>query len=262
MTPENNAMFIRMSSFLYSFEAGEIDFESFKIGIVFAILGIRNGKVSRFSEEFTENIYRLTEQLSFPYRLVERAGERIVCELTISLSENLIHSISYTKGYLFHYDPSGRMDCNLTAEQYIDALSLMQAWQKTRHFSALESLAKTLYPGLKKASRDETIAVYYNFRGILSWIQAIPAYALIFTPSDNPDANKKNPVGLASSIYSLSKAGYGSIDSVKDLPLFDYLDLLLQQSIDSILTLASTDMKPVKIAERLGLPTDLVLQYI
>lgn len=260
MTPDNSAMFIRMSSFMQAFEAGNIDFEAFKIGLVFAILGIRKGKVSRLSEEFSENIFRLSEQLSFPYRLIEKEDGRTVCELTLMLSDNLIPAIGRTKGYTFHYEPSGHIDCNLTAERYIDTLSFMQAWQNTRQMSALESLAKTLYPGIKRVPEEFMIAAYYNFRGILSWIKAIPAYELIFTAPDRQDESK-NPVGLASSIYALSKAGYGSIDNVKDLPLFDYLDLLLQQSIDSIRALAATQMKPVQIAERLGLPTELVLPY-
>ena len=257
----DTGLFIRMCKEMNLYESGMVHFEHFKVALTVAILGLRNAKVPSFTEEFAENIFRLSEQLTFPYRLYERIDGQTVCEINVILSDNLIPKLHGTKGYIFHYDPSGKMDCDLTAERYIDSLSLMQAWQKSSQPSALESMAKTLYPGLKKVSSEEALAVYYNFRGILSWIRAIPAYKLIFTAAEEGTQPKKNPVGLASSIYSLSKAGYGPIDSVKDLPLFDYLDLLLQQSIESIRTLAASQMKPVQIAERLGLPTDLVLEY-
>lgn len=253
--------FIRMAVEMNLFEQGLVHFEHFQVAMTIAILGLRNAKVKTFSDEMAENIFRLGEQLTFPYHLRTVQDGQTYCDLTVILSENLLPIIHGTKGYRFHYDPSGRVDCDLTAERYIDALSLMQAWQDRRQPDALEALAKTLYPGLKKFRPEETMAIYYNFRGVLSWIRAIPAYKLIFTAAEDGTAPRKNPVGLASSIYSLSKAGYGPIESVKDLPLFDYLDLLLQQSIESIRTLSASQMKPVQIAERLGLPTELILEY-
>ncbi len=262
ITPEKfPKTFVRICTAMADFEEGLTDFDTFKTALTVAILGLRNVKVSEFNDTLSENIFRLSEQFTFPYILRERQDGITVCELSVILSDNILPEIRGKKGYLFHYDPSGRMDCDLTAERYIDALSLMQAWQNSRQFSALESLARTLYPGLKEVSREEALAVYYNFRGILAWIRIIPAYALIFTAPESAEVSGKNPVGLASSIYSLAKAGYGSINTVKDLPLFDYLDLLLQQSIESIRTLAAAGMKPVQVAERLGLPTDLVLEY-
>lgn len=262
LVPSQDAdRFIRMCREMNLYELGTVHFEHFRIAMTIAILGLRNNKISSFSDNLSENLFRLGEQLSFPYRLKEQDGGT-VCEMTITLSDNLIPKLHGTPGYRFHYDPSGRVDCDLTAERYIDALSLMQAWHSSRQVTALEALAKTLYPGLKRVKPDEAFAVYYNFRGILSWIQAIPSYRLIFTaPETDGTEPRKNPVGLASSIYSLSKAGYGPIDSVKDLPLFDYLDILLQQSIESIRTLAASNLKPTQIAERLSLPTDLVLEY-
>lgn len=253
--------FIRMSAQMNLFEQGLVNFEHFQLAMTIAIIGLRNAKVKRFSEEMAENIFRIGEQLTFPYQLREAPDGKTYCDITIILSDNLLPVLHGTKGFRFHYDPSGRVDCDLTAERYIDALSLMQAWQDRRQPDALEALAKTLYPGLKKFAPDEAMAVYYNFRGILSWIRAIPSYKLIFTAPEDGAAPRNNPVGLASSIYSLSKAGYGPIESVKELPLFDYLDLLLQQSIESIRAMAASQMKPTQIAERLGLPTDLVLEY-
>ena len=260
-TTAHGPMFARMAEQMNLFEQGVVHFEYFRTALTIAILGLRDGRISSFSEEFQENIFRLSEQLSFPYKLHQAENGVQTCELTVCLSDNLFPKIDGVKGYLFHYDPSGKVDCTITAEQYIDSLGLMQAWQTTRQTSALASLVATLYPGVKNCSPALSTAVYYNLRGILSWIKNIPSYALIFSAPENTAGKRGNPAGLASSIYALAKAGYGSIDSIKDLPLFEYLDLLLQQTIVSIKTLAASQMKPTQIAERLNLPMGEVLKY-
>ena len=258
-TPAMGRMFVRMARAMADFEAGVTPFDSFTVGMTLAILGIR--KVKAFTDEFAENIYRLGEQLTFPYAVREMEDGTMVADLTVCLSENLLPKLGGVRGYTFRREPSGRMDCSLTAEQYIDSLELMQAWQNTRQDSALENLVRTLYPGIRRIDPDEAVAVYYNFRGIIAWIRSIPSFALIFPPEEYAKGGGRNPVGLASSIFTLAKAGYGDINAVKDLPLFNYLSLLMQQTIESIRTLAASQMKPTQISERMGLPIDLVLQY-
>ena len=263
-TPELGRTFVRLSREMALFETGVHTFDAFKVAITIAILGLREGKIPAFTDEFNENIFRLGEHFTFPYSIRQQEDGSRVADITISLSENILPTLQGTKGYSFRREPSGRMDCTLTAEQYIDSLELMQAYQNSHHVGALENLVKTLYPGIRRATADEVWAVYYNFRGIINWIRNIPSYALIFTTDDSgaqEGGQRRNPVGLASSIYSLAKAGYGDINTVKVLPLFSYLALLMQQTIESIRTLAASNMKPIQISERLHLPVDLVLQY-
>lgn len=258
-TPADGPRLVMMAGPMADFELGRIGFEEFRVRLALASAGIR--KVPEITDALAENVFRLSERLDYPYRVSERPDGSLAAEITVTLSENLLPVLRGRRGYRFHRDPSGKMDCSLTAEQYIDALSLLQAWQSTRSLTALQELAAVLYPGLKGASEAELHAVAYNFRGILSWIRAIPSYALIFT-TDGEGRQAKNPVGLASSVYSLAKAGYGSVSEVQALPLFGYLDILLQQTVESIRTLAASKLKPTQIAERLSLPTDLVCDYI
>jgi len=266
LTPKDGRLFIRMASEMADFEAGRIDFDTFTVGTTIAILGIRKVK-GGFTGLFAENIYRLGEMLDFPYRLITRPDGTREAVLTVCLSENLIPRLRGRRGYSFRYDLSGQMDCSLTAEQYIDVLSLMQAWQKTRRRTALEAIARTLYPGVRteRLSDAELQGVYYNFRGILTWIRAIPAYAILFRTASEGEgaaAPRKAPSGLSSSIYSLAKAGYGSIDEIAALPLFNYLDLLLQQTAESIRSLAAASLKPTQISAKLDIPVELILEYV
>lgn len=259
-TPAMGRTFLRMAHEMALFETGAVPFDEFTVTLTLAILGV--DKVRKMTDEFSENIYRLGEHLRFPYTVRTLEDGSRVADLTVCLSENLLPEIGGVRGYTFRRESSGRMDCSLTAEQYIDALELMQAWQNTKQTSALENLVRTLYPGAKRIQPDEAFAVYYNFRGILAWIRSIPAYALIFPPEESGHPGSgRNPVGLASSIFTLAKAGYGDINAIKDLPLFSYLGLLMQQTIESIRTLAASGLKPTQISERLGLSIDLVLQH-
>ena len=260
LTPADGPRFVAMSSAMASFEEGLITFDEFRVRLTLAAAGIR--KVPEITDTMAENVYRLSELLTYPYRLSERPDGSRVAEIDVVLSENLLPELHRVAGYRFHRDPSGKMDCSLTAEQYIDALSLLQAHRATRQPSALQDIVRVLYPGVKGVTPDEARAVAYNFRGILAWIRSIPSYALIFATEETASAPAKNPVGLAASVYTLAKAGYGSIAEVKGLPLFGYLDLLLQQTVESIRTLAASKLTPTKIAERLALPTDLICDYI
>lgn len=259
-TPKDGETFKRMAREMAFFELGVHNFDAFTVSLTIAILGVK--KVSGFTDEFSENIFRLGEHFTFPYVLRTREDGSREASISVRLSENLLPVLNGTRGYAFSREDSGRMECSLTAEQYIDSLELMQAYQATRQVSALENMVRVLYPGIRKVRQDDIWGVYYNFRGILAWLRSIPSYAIIFPPEETARPGAvRNPAGLSASIFSLAKAGYGDINAIKDLPLFSYLGLLIQQTVESIRTLAASGMKPTQISERLGLPIETVVPY-
>lgn len=244
---------------MHDFESGADTFEQFKIRTTAALTGLRPKRLSKLTDALAENLFRLSEILNFGYE-VEGSEAR----LTVCLNRNLLPVVRRVKGYTFRHDPSGELDSDLSAEQYIDAVSYMQAYVATRQESALYSLALTLYPGLNKRRRPDArtlYAIFYNFRGILEYLRSLPTYQLIFhEPLERRES--QNPVGMAGSIYSLAKAGYGDIETVKGLPLFTYLDILLQQTIESIRAYAGSKMKPGEISEKMNMPVELILPFI
>ena len=259
-TPKDGETFKRMAREMAFFELGVHNFDAFTVSLTIAILGVK--KVSGFTDEFSENIFRLGEHFTFPYVLRTREDGSREASISVRLSENLLPVLNGTRGYAFSREDSGRMECSLTAEQYIDSLELMQAYQATRQVSALENMVRVLYPGIRKIRPDDIWGVYYNFRGILAWLRSIPSYAIIFPPEETAKPGAvRNPAGLSASIFSLAKAGYGDINAIKDLPLFSYLGLLIQQTVESIRTLAASGMKPTQISEKLGLPIETVVPY-
>ena len=264
LTSEHGRQFTALCSAMSSFESGEIPFWKFRVLIVAALLNIRFKKLFDKPEgTLYENFYRIAEQIDFPFTLSRAADGSESAAITILLSRNLLPKIGMHRGYTFDHHADGELECTLTAEQYIDALALMQAYGAGKQLSSLQSLAETLYPGLKgaKTDKDTLLAVYYNFRGILQYIQSLPSYRLIFATLPSEGGSPANPVGMSGTIYTLAKLGYGDINTVKSLNLFTYLDLLLQQSVDTIKTYVGMKLKPNEIADRMNLPLDLIFPY-
>ncbi|MBQ9474656.1 MAG: hypothetical protein IJU69_00160 [Bacteroidales bacterium] len=251
--------FVYLAEAMHDFEAGTDSFEQFRLRASAALVGVRPQKLKRLTDTLSENLFRLSELLGFVYDI-----DGSEAALTVCLNRNLLPEVRGVKGYTFRHEPSGELDSDLSAEQYIDAVSLMQFFVAAGQESTLYNLAQTLYPGLDRKRRPDTrtlYAVFYNFRGILEYLRRLPSYRLIFH-EPLVRRQERNPVGMAASIYSLAKAGYGDLDLIKSLPLFTYLDLLLQQTIESIKTYSGSGMKSGEISEKMNVPLDLIIPYL
>jgi len=267
LLPDDRKKFVSLCQALDDFEEGRLNFEQMRVSAVLALLGIDFSKLSLDEGYLNENVFRLLPYTDFLYDIQE--DNRVY--LNSVLSEQLIPEIGNFQGYRFSVR-GGVLDCSLTAEQYVDALSLMKAFTASSDRNVLKRLCATLYcPGdydpQKAATLEipfkvsEQLAIYYNFRGILEWIKKLPSYDLIFRmpDSDETAAAAVSPLGLSGSIFAIAKAGYGDIASIKQLDLFSYLGVLVQMTMDSIRSLAAAGIKPVDIADRLHLHIDQVL---
>lgn len=264
--------FIAICRALYDFETGATSFDELRVALAIAALGLDLRRV-RPGDHLYENLFRVGELITFPYTLHEQPDGSSVATVTIRLQNNLLGPVSGVKGYGYRTDASGIVDTDLTAGQYIEALALLNhfgACVSARSEAAPEvlfSLVHTLYPLpsphyhrlLTSFSRDEKIAILYNFRGITEAIAQDPDYDLIFRQATR--RRDPSPVGLQGSIFTLSKAGLGDIEAIRALDVHTYLSALVQQTIDSIHTLAGSGMKPGKIAEKLNLSVEQVAPY-
>lgn len=264
MNPAEPGKFIAICRAFDLFERGEMDFPTLRVAVASALLGLDGSSMNPDRGVLAENIFRITEQIRFPFEISgQEDGSRIVA-IKIYLSQNLLTVIGKKwGGYRFDITADGIVDCSLKAEQYVDALDLMSLYTKTRTIEALDRLVALLYPGVNtgKVKVEEKIAVYYNFRGILEYIRMLPDYQMIFVSTGKKEGGA-NPLGLSSSIFALSKSGFGTLAEIRELDLFAYLGALVQLTVDGIMSLKSVGMKPVDIAERMHLPVELVLPYV
>ena len=252
--------FVRLAGVIADFEAGITNFEQFKVMTAAAILDLKIDRL-KMSDTLFENLFRISEQLDFPYRLHEKEYRKEV-EFRICINRQMQPKVKQNKGYVFTVD-SGMIETSIVSEQYVDAISVMKLYSSDHSEQALDMLVKVLYcplpyskeniqkVKLHQFSRNQKLAAYYNFRGLLEWIRKIDKYDIIFNSAE--DKQGKSPIGMEGSLYSLSKAGYGVFRDICNLDLFTYLDLLLSQTIESIHTLKGCGLKPTEIAEKLNL---------
>lgn len=253
--------FIALAEAIERFELGACSFEEFKIETVAAILRI-DLKKTRLTDTMAENFFRIAERLTFPYTVTETDGRKTV-DFRIVLSRQMLPEIGRYTGYTFSCD-YGIAETSMTAEQYVDAIALMQLYARNHDEPVLDRLVSVLYAsapyGIESVADVMTAdmqhrfktAAYYNFRGILEWIRRLPKYDIIYN-REGGSGSGVSPMGLEGSIYSLAKAGYGDYREICQLNLFTYLDMLLDQSIESVRTLKGCGLKPVEIAEKLHL---------
>ena len=252
--------FVRLAGVIADFEAGITNFEQFKVMTVAAILDLKVDRL-KMTDTLFENLFRISEQLDFPYRLHEKEDRKEV-EFRICINRQMQPKVKQNKGYVFTVD-SGMIETTIVSEQYVDAISVMKLYSSDHSEQVLDMLVKILYcplpyskenmqkVKLHQFSRAQKLAAYYNFRGLLEWIKRIDKYDIIFNSAE--DKPGKSPIGMEGSLYSLSKAGYGVFRDICKIDLFTYLDLLLSQTIESIHTLKGCGLKPTEIAEKLNL---------
>lgn len=252
--------FVRLSGAIADFEAGVTTFEQFKVMTVAAILDLKVNRL-KMTDTLFENLFRISEQLDFPYRILEKEDRKEV-EFRICVNRQMVPKVKQNKGYVFTVD-SGMIETSIVSEQYVDALSVMKLYSSDHSEQALDMLVKVLYSPLPYSkenmqkvklhqfTREQKLAAYYNFRGLLEWIRRIDKYDIIFNSAE--DRPGRSPLGMEGSLYSLSKAGYGVFRDICKLDLFTYLDLLLSMTIESIHSLKGCGLKPTEIAEKLNL---------
>lgn len=252
--------FVRLAGAIADFENGTTNFEQFKVMSVAAILDLKINRL-KMTDTLYENLFRISEQLSFPYTLHEKEDHKEI-EFKICINRQMQPKVKQNKGYVFTVD-SGMIETTIVSEQYVDAISVMKLYSSDHSKQGLDMLVKVLYcplpyskenmqkVKLHQFSRAQKLAVYYNFRGLLEWIKRIDKYDIIFNSAE--DKPGKSPIGMEGSLYSLSKAGYGVFRDICKIDLFTYLDLLLSQTIESIHTLKGCGLKPTEIAEKLNL---------
>lgn len=256
----DEAQFVRLSGAIADFEAGVTTFEQFKVMTVAAILDLSVPRL-KMTDTLFENLFRISEQLDFPYRIHEKEDRKEV-EFQICVNRQMMPKVKQNKGYVFNVD-SGTIETSIVSEQYIDAISVLQIYNSTKKLQVIDMLIKVLYCPLPYSKENmqnvkpsdftysQKMACYYNFRGLLEWIRQINKYDILFNSAENRPG--RSPLGMEGSLYSLSKAGYGTLRDICKLDLFTYLDLLLSMTIESIHSLKGCGLKPMEIAEKLNL---------
>lgn len=195
--------------------------------------------------------------------------DAVICR---QLIPNLFVGLKRIPGYRFekHGDI---VETSITAEQYIDALTIISltAQEKTEEY--IDLLISTLYcPGkyssaeakanmglFRKLNPAIKYAILFNFESILSWFTNETKYGILFRKGKKSD---KASLGFNSVIYSMIEKGYGNIKEVSELNLIDFMELMYKNLVDSITQLHESKVEKSEIAKKLSLTIDQVNLFV
>lgn len=262
----NAETFRRLAMAMWNFEMGHTDFETFRIEIVAACLGV-DIPSTRLTDFLGLNFFSLSELLTFPYILHDNPDGTQTAFVDVVMQNNLYPDIRDAQGYRYETDANGVIDTTLNAAQYTSGISLLNLqstyiknYREDLSLQLLDTFVRLLYNGRSGANVSDSIAIMYNFRGITESIRRDSSYDLIFRRKEQK--GDPSPVGSNAGLFALVKAGYGDFDAVSKMDVHTFLSAMVQQTVDSIHSLCGSGMKPVRIAERLNLDVEQVLPFI
>lgn len=257
--------FRRLARAMWNFEMGHTDFETFRIEIVAACLGV-DIPSTRLTDFLGVNFFALSELLTFPYSLRDNPDGTQTAFVEVVMQNNLYPCIGNAEGYKYDTDANGVIDTTLNAAQYTSGISLLNLqasyisdYREDLALQLLDTFVRLLYNGRTIANIDDRIAVMYNFRGITESIRRDASYDLIFRKKGQK--SEPSPVGSNAGLFALTKAGYGDFAAVSKMDVHTFLSAMVQQTVDSIHSLQGAGMKPGKIAEKLNLDVEQVLPF-
>jgi hypothetical protein len=229
--------------------------------------------------DIATNIYRISEQITFSYT---QSGDEFIFNFDIDRFFILTIDIDTIemKGLTFNINDNGIISTDMTAEEFVDAYNFYVMFENSKNIGILKYMALIFLRPVVNGKKIEYSSVsciqnamalsdidssvlfgcYIQFAGLMNFILKRTNYALLFK-GDAQQAGKIS-IGLAETIYSLSKTGYGSKSEIAKLNLFEYLDLLLKETLDYVKELNAMEKTYNEISELTGLSIDQITRII
>lgn len=168
--------FQKVGRALHLLDNGKLDFLGFKLLVIYALID-GEPKVNSGNEIYCENLYRISEHITFPYKFVypdpkfgnfrndiqEWLSKHLPTDLTnpfhrvaakmdryiypdICFAKQMLPVLPGTKLKGYTFTVTGQVvNTTLTAGQYIEANIMLQQYLDTKEISMLETLVKILY---------------------------------------------------------------------------------------------------------------------
>ncbi len=214
------------------------------------------------------NLTIIADQVDF---IFDESGTINLCFLAqllpvISTGRTIFNKKYY--GYAVNTD-FDTLTCSLTAGQFIDAQQLL-----TSSTSQLPLLAAILYCPLPYTSKNAhdlakefknispifLQAVSLNFQALITYLFTRTHFSIL--SSGTKDNVPEIATGMLETMYNLSSDGMGDVQSVKQMPIIEFLTILRKKIIESVKAMHAAKMDLVKISNITGLPTQIIKKML
>lgn len=171
----------------------------------------------------------------------------------------------------FSIDENGVFDTDIIAGEYVAALEYYLLYRSTNSSNYLQYITAFLYrtdrkqfdindckavaKTFKKLPDEISAAVVFFFQNLQELIIQMPEINILY---QRKSKKRGISIGVSETLYSLSQEGYGSKAEIDQLPLEDYLKLMLKQLVDYVMQLRGMEIKDTEIAKKTGLPLTII----
>lgn len=225
-------------------------------------LEVNPGKIT--DPDVLSNLMIIAEQIDFIFDASGKINFSFLAQLVPVLKVNKKKYVGYDINTSF-----GTLTCSLTAAQFVDGKELLNG-----KADKMALLAAILYcpPPYSSEKAHELAKVFMNVNPIVLQaislnFQALITYLFTQTHFSLLSAGTKNDIpeiatGMAETLYNLSSDGMGDVNTVKRMPIIEFLTILRKKIIESVKAMHDAKIDIVKIAESTGLPTHLIKKML
>lgn len=158
--------------------------------------------------------------------------------------------------------------CSLTALQYIEARQTLRSPDSLPLLAAIlyypdeynSESAVALAEDMEKLSPDLLNAILLNFLAMDNYLLRRTDFQILTLGSDRTEAAIKT--GPLDALYNFAADGLGDVRQLETMNVITYLSLLRKQLIDSVITMAASELDAVDISNKTGLPVPLITKIL
>ena len=239
--------YIEMSSLIYAFQSGKIDYEHFRIDALYKLLNMKAVQPSKYDPFKASKIYQLSELVDSFFEDTED-GQKIIKQYYIN---NPIPS--FRVNFRRYYGPDNEFD-DVTFGEYVDALEAFIDFNQTQENRHLYRLAAILYRkknfwtkkkisynpekvlSQSKVLKHQPVGVIYGvylyFASFQKWLSTAKLYiagneidlSILFVPEAAENKSNLPGLGMKGVLFALAESHvFGDYLSTQKTPLFDVL---------------------------------------
>jgi hypothetical protein len=121
--------------------------------------------------------------------------------------------------------------------------------------------AKELAVGFAKINPLILHAIALNFQALVTYLFTRTHFSLL-AAGKKTDPIPEIATGLAETLYNLSNDGLGNIETIKQMPLIEFLIILRKKLIESVKAMHDAKIDLVEITEKTGLSTKIIKKML
>lgn len=210
------------------------------------------------------NLIIISEQIDFIFDQDDKLNICFLAQLLPNLSMKGENVTGYTVNTDFN-----TLTCSLTAAQFVDAWEIIKSKSEK-----LPLLASILYSSQPYSSTDahsrakefEKLpyiilqAISFNFQALVNYLFTKTHFSLLSSgkTKDIPEIS----TGMQETLYNLSTDGMGDVNSVKQMPVIEFLTILRKKLIESVQAMHKSGLDMIKIIEATGLDSRTIKKML